>query len=130
MMMVYRSEVGRLGEDIAAEYLKKKGYRIKGRNIRERFGEIDILAKDKTGALVFVEVKTATGARKSFTPEQHFNKAKATKSKRIAMFYAARHDDEIDGRAGWRVDLVTILITNPLLTYAIKDCVINHYENV
>ncbi len=130
MMMVYRSEVGRIGEDIACDFLKGKGYRILGRNIKERFGEIDILAKDTTGALVFIEVKTATGARKSFTPEQHFNKAKATKSKRIAVYYAAKNEEMVNDAVGWRVDLVTILIKDPFLSDVRKDCDIHHYENV
>lgn len=124
------SEIGIAGEEIACRFLKGKGYRILGRNILERFGEIDILARDQSGVLVFVEVKTAAGARREFAPEQHFNKAKAMKSKRIAMFYAARHDDQVDAKKGWRVDLVTVLITGDYLTEYIKDCVINHYENV
>jgi putative endonuclease len=130
MMMVYRSEVGRIGEDIACEFLKSRGYKILGRNIKERFGEIDILAKDKTGTLLFVEVKTATGARKSFTPEQHFNKSKAMKTKRIAGYYAAKNSSMVDDHAGWRIDLLTVLIKDPMLTDYKKDCDIFHYENV
>src|SRR4051794_7727576 len=45
------------GEDLAAKFLKEKGYKIIDRNFRKGYGEIDIIAtKDKT--LVFVEVKT------------------------------------------------------------------------
>ncbi len=48
-----------IGEDLATNFLKKKGYKIIERNFRKGYGEIDIIAtKDKT--LVFVEVKTRT----------------------------------------------------------------------
>lgn len=48
--------LGRWGEDRAAEYLKKKGYRILGRNYSCRMGEVDIIAQ-KGRFLVFAEVK-------------------------------------------------------------------------
>ncbi|HQP12145.1 MAG TPA: YraN family protein [Candidatus Omnitrophota bacterium] len=49
--------LGRRGEALAAEYLKKAGYRIVACNFRNALGEIDIVARD--GAILcFVEVKT------------------------------------------------------------------------
>ena len=53
-------EIGYLGEDIAAEHLKKLGYEILERNFTVRGGEIDIIAMDGE-TLVFVEVKTRHG---------------------------------------------------------------------
>ena len=50
--------VGALGEQTAAEYLVKQGYRILERNFRSRGGEVDIVAKDRQGCIAFVEVKT------------------------------------------------------------------------
>lgn len=53
---------GRLGEEIAAEYLSEHGYEIIARNWRSRSGELDIIAR--TGrTVVAVEVKTRTGTR-------------------------------------------------------------------
>ncbi len=49
--------LGNLGEDRAADYLFKNGYKIIARNWRTRRGEIDIIALTKD-ILVFVEVKT------------------------------------------------------------------------
>lgn len=50
-------EIGRLGEDYAAKYLRKKRYKILERNYRTKLGEIDIIAQDGSYT-VFVEVKT------------------------------------------------------------------------
>ena len=47
---------GAWGEQIAAAYLLKEKYRIIGTNYRCRFGEIDIIAANRT-YLVFAEVK-------------------------------------------------------------------------
>ena len=49
-------QVGRKYEDLAAEYLKKQGYRILERNYRCRKGEIDLIGIQE-GYLCFVEVK-------------------------------------------------------------------------
>lgn len=48
------------GEDIAAEFLKQKGYSILDRNWRSGHKELDIVAA-KEEQLVFVEVKTRKG---------------------------------------------------------------------
>ena len=48
--------LGRFGEAAAAEYLRKKGYRLLGLNYRTRLGEIDVIAS-KSGFVVFAEVK-------------------------------------------------------------------------
>lgn len=52
-----RITLGRRGEALAAEYLKKNGYRIVACNVRNPLGEIDIVARDGA-TLCFVEVKT------------------------------------------------------------------------
>ena len=49
---------GKIGENLACEYLVNKGYRIFKRNYRKTWGEIDIIARARTNILVFVEVKT------------------------------------------------------------------------
>ena len=57
--MINRKAVGDIGEEIAVNYLKEKGYTILERNAQYTGVEIDIIAKDKK-ALVFCEVKTRT----------------------------------------------------------------------
>ena len=55
------AETGQTGERLAAQYLKRNGYRILAKNYRAHRHEIDIVAREKsTGAVVFVEVKTRT----------------------------------------------------------------------
>jgi putative endonuclease len=50
------SKKGKVGENLACDYLIKNGYKILERNFRSKFGEIDIVAKDKK-TLCFIEVK-------------------------------------------------------------------------
>jgi len=68
---------GDIGEEVAAGYLKNKGYQIIGRNFHSLYGEIDIIAlrEDK---LAFVEVKL----RKSSVSEA-FSSISASKKKKL-----------------------------------------------
>ena len=50
------TEIGRYGEELAARYLKKKGYKILERNYRAGRNELDIIAENKEYT-IFVEVK-------------------------------------------------------------------------
>jgi putative endonuclease len=56
-----RLSLGKTGEDLAASELERRGYVILARRERSRGGELDIVARDGP-TLVFVEVKTRTGA--------------------------------------------------------------------
>jgi len=58
-------ELGRRGEDLAAKYLRRQGFKILHRNFRSPHGgEVDIVCRDKKErTLVFVEVKTRSSAR-------------------------------------------------------------------
>ncbi len=77
--------LGKRGEDLAAKFLAKEGYRIIERNFRCPYGEIDLIARDgKT--VVFVEIKTRTSARLS-PPYLAVNKSKRQKIKKTAQFY-------------------------------------------
>jgi len=53
-----RKQIGQRGEDITADFLRKKGMRILHRNLRLGRIEFDIIAKDED-SIVFVEVKTS-----------------------------------------------------------------------
>ena len=53
---------GSTGEHDAVEFLISEGYTIISRNYQTRRGEIDCIARDPDGVLVFVEVKSARGS--------------------------------------------------------------------
>ncbi len=55
--MSFEKEIGRIGEDLVAAWLKSKGYIIASRNFTSSYGEIDIVAESPK-TVMFVEVKT------------------------------------------------------------------------
>ena len=55
-----RNELGRHGEDVAAQYLAERGMVVLSRNWRCREGELDLVATDRK-RLVVCEVKTRSG---------------------------------------------------------------------
>lgn len=71
MELEYRNQlIGDFGEDLAVEYLVKKGFEIICRNYRNRFGEIDIIAF-KDDLFHFIEVKTVI--RENFSERSTFS---------------------------------------------------------
>lgn len=54
-----KKELGEKGETIAVSYLQGSGYTILDRNVTNKIGEIDIIAKDRD-TICFVEVRTKT----------------------------------------------------------------------
>jgi putative endonuclease len=76
-----RKSLGQEGERIAERYLKGKGYKIVDCNFHTRWGELDIVARDKD-VVVFVEVKARSDAdfarpEESVTPtkQEHLKRA-------------------------------------------------------
>ena len=56
--MAAHNELGKWGEDLAVAFLQGQGYTIIERDWKSGRRDIDIIAKDETGTIVFVEVKT------------------------------------------------------------------------
>jgi len=77
--------LGRSGEDLAVEFLKKSGYKILARNYRNYTGEIDIIARDKE-IIVFAEVKTRTSDKCGF-PAEAVGSFKQRQISRTAVIY-------------------------------------------
>ena len=76
-----RKTLGRLGEELAAQHLSRRGYDIVERNYRTRWGELDIIAFDGR-SLVFCEVKSrrVTGPGQSpFEALRHGKRAQVRK---------------------------------------------------
>jgi putative endonuclease len=70
-----RAQIGALGEQLAVEHLASLGWRVLVRNWRCRYGELDVIAVEQGGAVVFVEVKTRTseqfgGIAQAVTPDK------------------------------------------------------------
>jgi putative endonuclease len=98
-----RKELGDTGEKLARDFLKKKGYKIRETNFRCREGEIDVVAQKKD-CLVFVEVRTKTGADFG-SPEESVTFAKKEKLITSALAYLNSHKDL---PKSWRIDFVAV----------------------
>ncbi len=99
-------QTGKLGENIAADYLEKEGYRIVQRNYRCVFGEIDIVAIDRN-VIVFVEVRSRRSAKYGY-PEESVGHSKKMKISKIALNYLKEKQFQ-DCRARFDVAAVKIL---------------------
>ena len=80
-------EAGDRGEAMAAEYLRENGYEILASQFRCRFGEIDLIAWDKS-VLCFVEVKTRTNTDMAL-PREYVTSKKQARIRKTALFYLA-----------------------------------------
>jgi len=83
-----RRERGSDGEELAWEHLRNAGYALVERNVRSRFGEIDLVV-ERQGTLVFVEVRSRTG-RHFGTPLESVDPRKQRRLGRLAVAYLAR----------------------------------------
>ena len=112
--------VAKIGEDLACEYLKKKGYRIIERNFRKKYQEIDIIATQDS-SLVFVEVKTRRSD--SFgSPFESIAPWKLHHLVRLAQFYKQLHPGLPDFM---RIDAIGVN-----LSFDNKIENIEHLENI
>ncbi len=84
-MILNKLLLGRRGEGEAVRFLKKSGYRIIARNLRAKFGEIDVVAQDGP-TLCFVEIKTRSSIRFGF-PEEAVTAQKRQRLVRLASWY-------------------------------------------
>lgn len=87
---------GAWGEAQAAQYLRRKHYRIIAANYYSRFGEIDLIAR--TGKyLVFVEVKLRKSARFALARE-YVNRSKQDRIRMTASVYLSEHPTGLQPR--------------------------------
>ena len=111
--------LGKKGEEIAAKFLKTKGFKIIESNFRIRGGEIDIVAVDNK-TLVYVEVKTRT-TEEFGKPEESVTQRKIKFLERAAKFYKNSRQNLPDLE---RIDVIAIDFSNPsqALVKHIKKC--------
>lgn len=79
---------GALGEEAAARWARRQGWKVLERNVRSKLGEIDLIARDGA-TLVFVEVK-ARQAGSLAPPEAAVTRAKQRRLARLAQAYLQR----------------------------------------
>ena len=111
---------GAWGEAIAAQYLKKKHYKIVSTGYRSRFGEIDLIASDRK-YLLFVEVKLRKSDR--FAQGREFvDIGKQNRLRTTASMYLSANPTQLQPR----FDVIEIYAPNGTQTI---DPVINHIED-
>ena len=107
-----RIDIGALGEQIAGDFLMKKGFRIIEKNYRKPWGEIDIVAK-KAGVMRFVEVKTVSremdrhvSREPSHEPEEMAHAFKLEKLSRVVETYMSANKLDME----YQIDVVTVVL--------------------
>ena len=101
--MASHNELGKHGEDLAADYLVAKGHTILVRNYRHEKSEVDIITLIGS-TVVFVEVKTRTSNAFGY-PEESVSLRKQKKLKQAMEHYTTQN--KITGEP--RFDIVSII---------------------
>jgi putative endonuclease len=102
--MADKDDLGRLGEQLAAEYLQQAGMRILDRNWRCAEGELDIVAAERR-VLVACEVKTRSGLGFG-SPLEAISRRKQARLRRLAVSWIRAHGvlfDEV------RIDVIGLV---------------------
>jgi putative endonuclease len=87
-----RPQLGRLGEQLAAEHLIRRGFQIVERNYRTRWGELDIVAYDGR-TLAFCEVKTRRLSGPGRNPLESVHGRKRSRVRRMAGSWLIERTD-------------------------------------
>ena len=82
---------GDRGEAAVARYLRKKGYAMLSSQWRCRFGELDLVARDRHGVICFVEVKLR-GSTAHGLPREAVDSRKQERLRKTAASWLARYD--------------------------------------
>ena len=112
-------QIGDFGETSAEKYLKNKGYEILERNLRFKFGEVDIVA-EKDGCTVFVEVKTRKNNLHG-EPSEFVDFRKQRRVKKAAACYRDLVNDDV------RFDVIEVIYDD--FHGSLVAAAINHIEN-
>lgn len=113
-------DIGKRGERIAADYLKKHGYKIHAQNVPSAHGEIDIIAENRD-FLVFVEVKARKDSPENFEayglPSEAVNKKKQQHILYTARIYLEKHPTEKE----IRLDVIEVYLGEGARVRHIED---------
>jgi putative endonuclease len=101
-------DLGRRGEELAAQHFSRLGYRVLARNHRTRFGELDlVLADEDEGTIVFCEVKSRRVGAGDWRDNLHESKQKQVRT--MAAAWLAKETDRPFG-AELRFDAVGVTL--------------------
>lgn len=121
-------KIGNLGEKIACDFLRKKGYKILDRNYIPKWlkgpgkKEIDIICK-KDNIISFIEVKTLTSDNQIFSPEDKVDFQKQRKIIKAAQSYLLEKNYKPETK--WQIDVIAIKVDLNL-----KKAKVKHLKNV
>ncbi|MDO7787213.1 YraN family protein [Desulforamulus aquiferis] len=118
-MLGRRKKIGSIAEEEAVRYLQELGWKLVQRNYRCRIGEIDIIARDPRGFLVFVEVRSRSGKGYG-SPEESVVSRKQHKLRLLANQYLQAHPRDSEGPC--RIDVLAV-------TFEGDSKIINHIIN-
>ena len=118
-MKKFNLKTGRIGEQLAKEYLLKNNYEIIDENYKTKYGEIDLIF-EKNNQLVFVEVRTKKNETFG-SPEESLDKKKLRKILLNAKSYISIKKWQKESR----IDAICIVLNN---NNSINR--LNHYENI
>lgn len=95
MLQTGKKALGKLGEEVACDFLQSRGHRILERNWRGGHLEVDIISESQDG-LHFVEVKSCTAPLTS-DPQEKVNSLKQKRISAAALKYLNEHgrDQEV-----------------------------------
>ncbi len=107
--------IGKKGEELALQFLIKKGFQKLEINFREGKGEIDIIVK-KENVIHFVEVKTRKNNNFG-NPESFVSEAQATKIAQTAEFFLEKYEEKINQefKGFIQFDIISILFEKDIL---------------
>lgn len=122
-----KKDLGDIGERIAENYLKEKGYKILDRNFRySKLGELDIVAQ-RGSDIIFCEVKTRLKTGPSeFLPEDNITHEKQKKLIKLSQIYLSKNlpaGRQVNKDVSWQIDILAIEI------YRDGSFDIRHIEN-
>ncbi len=108
-----KQKIGKMGEDVACEYLRRHGFEVVERNYWKKWGEIDIVAK-KDHTLHFVEVKTVSHAPPHdakgdhYEPEEMVHPWKRQRLSRVIQTYVL--DKKVPDETEYQIDIIAVYL--------------------
>lgn len=123
-------QIGDLGEKIAVQYLKNKGFVVLETNYGDKWGELDIVAKNK-GFVHFTEVKTLSYetreklehalSHETWRPEEQVHEFKLHQIEKTLKKWLSVRNYEGE----WQIDVIAVRVAQEG-----KYATVNHIENI